>query len=149
MLSNMPSRMPSQSSAFAHLADDDDVLVTVNSSAAPSEYGGPGLSSRNPSPEITKRDRKRRAIGPQGARRGGMLDNEMGSDAGSGEDDDAELECDAEGIEKNGMMWGMKTEDYKALSARERKRVRNRISARTFRARRKGGSFAASACDPR
>lgn len=30
-------------------------------------------------------------------------------------------------------------EDYRALSARERKRVRNRISARTFRAKRKGG----------
>jgi hypothetical protein len=139
MLSNMPSRMPNQSSAFAHLPDDDDVLVTVNSSAAPSEYGGPGLSSRNPSPEITKRDRKRRAMGPQGSRR--MCDNDMGSDAGSGEDDDAECDVDAEGVEKNGMMWGMKTEEYKALSARERKRVRNRISARTFRARRKGRSF--------
>jgi hypothetical protein len=32
----------------------------------------------------------------------------------------------------------MKVEDYRALSARERKRVRNRISARTFRAKRKG-----------
>lgn len=31
----------------------------------------------------------------------------------------------------------MKVEAYRALSARERKRVRNRISARTFRAKRK------------
>jgi hypothetical protein len=44
----------------------------------------------------------------------------------------------AEGVERDGMIWGMKVEDYRALSARERKRVRNRISARTFRAKRKG-----------
>lgn len=145
MLSNMPSRMPSQSSAFAHVADDDDVLVTVNSSAAPSEYESHGMPSRQASPEITKRDRKRRAGGQQGSR-GTMCDNDIGSDAVSAEEDDAEGEADPEGIEKNGMMWGMKTEDYKALSARERKRVRNRISARTFRARRKG-QFAATSRD--
>jgi len=46
---------------------------------------------------------------------------------------------EADGVEKNGMMWGMPTAAYRSLSARERKRVRNRISARTFRARRKGG----------
>jgi hypothetical protein len=45
-----------------------------------------------------------------------------------------------EGVERDGMIWGMKVEDYRALSARERKRVRNRISARTFRAKRKGES---------
>jgi hypothetical protein len=45
---------------------------------------------------------------------------------------------EADGVEKNGMMWGMPTAAYRSLSARERKRVRNRISARTFRARRKG-----------
>lgn len=44
-----------------------------------------------------------------------------------------------EGVERDGMIWGMRVEDYRALSARERKRVRNRISARTFRAKRKGG----------
>lgn len=43
-----------------------------------------------------------------------------------------------EGIERDGKIWGMPTEQYRALSARERKRVRNRISARTFRAKRKG-----------
>ena len=46
-----------------------------------------------------------------------------------------------EGVERDGMIWGMKVEDYRALSARERKRVRNRISARTFRAKRKGMSL--------
>ena len=45
-----------------------------------------------------------------------------------------------EGVERDGIIWGMKVEDYRALSARERKRVRNRISARTFRAKRKGTS---------
>lgn len=45
-----------------------------------------------------------------------------------------------EGVERDGMIWGMKVDDYRALSARERKRVRNRISARTFRAKRKGES---------
>ena len=44
----------------------------------------------------------------------------------------------AEGVERDGMIWGMRVENYRALSARERKRVRNRISARTFRAKRKG-----------
>ncbi|BEI82412.1 hypothetical protein CcaverHIS002_0302800 [Cutaneotrichosporon cavernicola] len=42
-----------------------------------------------------------------------------------------------EGVERDGMIWGMKVDQYRALSARERKRVRNRISARTFRAKRK------------
>lgn len=41
-------------------------------------------------------------------------------------------------IEREGMSWGMKVDDYRALSARERKRVRNRFSARVFRAKRKG-----------
>lgn len=55
--------------------------------------------------------------------------------------DEAELHEEhdiAEGVERDGMIWGMRVEDYRALSARERKRVRNRISARTFRAKRKG-----------
>lgn len=42
-----------------------------------------------------------------------------------------------EGVERDGIIWGMKVEDYRSMSARERKRVRNRISARTFRAKRK------------
>lgn len=148
MLSNqMASRMPSQPSAFGHLPDEEDGLAVI-SSAAPSEYGGPGMSSRGPSPEIMKKDRKRRSSGPHSARRpGGEVD--AVSDAGSGEDEDAENEAEPEGVERNGMMWGMKTEAYKALSARERKRVRNRISARTFRARRKGQSHPPSCITPR
>lgn len=145
MLSNTASRMPSQPSAFYNQAEDDDVLVTVPSSAAPSEYGGPDLSSRNPSPEAPKKGRKRPASGPQG-HRGPNGEMEMGSDGGSGEDDDVEGDPEPEGVERNGMMWGMKTEEYKALSARERKRVRNRISARTFRARRKGMHFSGNDC---
>lgn len=31
------------------------------------------------------------------------------------------------GVEKYGMIWGMKVEEYHALSARERKRVRSRV----------------------
>ncbi|KAJ9112388.1 hypothetical protein QFC19_000809 [Naganishia cerealis] len=141
MLSNMVSRMPSQTSAFYNQAEEDDVLIAVASSAAPSDYGGATLSSRNPSPEAPKKSRKRPASGPQGQRGGvpnGDNDVLLGSEGGSGEDDDVEGDPEPEGVERNGMMWGMKTEEYKALSARERKRVRNRISARTFRARRKG-----------
>lgn len=48
-----------------------------------------------------------------------------------------ELDEPPESVERNGMIWGMKVEDYRALNARDRKRVRNRISARTFRAKRK------------
>lgn len=65
-------------------------------------------------------------------------------DSGVSHEDDMDLPQDyhdheiAEGVERDGMIWGMKVEDYRALSARERKRVRNRISARTFRAKRKG-----------
>lgn len=49
-----------------------------------------------------------------------------------------------EGVERDGMIWGMRVDAYRALSARERKRVRNRISARTFRAKRKGQFLARS-----
>jgi hypothetical protein len=45
-----------------------------------------------------------------------------------------------EAQERNGMIWGMPVESYKALSATERKRVRNRLSARSFRAKKKGWS---------
>jgi len=58
----------------------------------------------------------------------------------SDEDDHDQEHEMPEGVERDGMIWGMRVEDYRALSARERKRVRNRISARTFRAKRKGES---------
>ncbi len=38
------------------------------------------------------------------------------------------------------LMWGMKMNAFKALSARECKRVRNRTSARLFRAKHEGRS---------
>jgi hypothetical protein len=82
----------------------------------------PILSSRN-SPHQSPKKGKRRAL---------SLDSN---------EDHYEHEQDLEvpeGVERDGMIWGMKVEDYRALSARERKRVRNRISARTFRAKRKG-----------
>ena len=72
-------------------------------------------------------------------RRASSLDSDIHSDHANGTDGGTEHETEvAEGVERDGMIWGMKVEDYRALSARERKRVRNRISARTFRAKRKG-----------
>jgi len=88
----------------------------------------PMLSSRN-SPHHSPKKGKRRALS--------MDSNE----------DQYENEQDhevPEGVERDGMIWGMRVEEYRALSARERKRVRNRISARTFRAKRKG-----EFCSPR
>ena len=64
-------------------------------------------------------------------------DHEHGLEHELGHEHDGVYEIH-EGIERDGMIWGMKVEEYRALSARERKRVRNRISARTFRAKRKG-----------
>jgi hypothetical protein len=86
----------------------------------------PMLSSRNSPHQSPSRKGKRRAI---------SIDSN---------EDQYEHEQDhevPEGVERDGMIWGMRVEDYRALSARERKRVRNRISARTFRAKRKGESF--------
>ena len=42
-----------------------------------------------------------------------------------------------EATARNGKIWGMKVETYNALSAADRKRVRNRLSARMLRARKK------------
>jgi hypothetical protein len=82
----------------------------------------PMLSSRN-SPHHSPKKAKRRALS--------IDSNEDHYD----QEQDHEV---PEGVERDGMIWGMRVEDYRALSARERKRVRNRISARTFRAKRKG-----------
>jgi hypothetical protein len=46
--------------------------------------------------------------------------------------------ADFEGVERDGKVWGMDVEAYRALSAKERKRVRNRICAKMFRAKHKG-----------
>lgn len=64
------------------------------------------------------------------------LDSRSQHSQHSEENDSHDHEHD-EGVERDGMIWGMKVDEYRALSARERKRVRNRISARTFRAKRK------------
>lgn len=82
----------------------------------------PILSSRN-SPHHSPKKGKRRALS--------MESNDDHYD----HEQDHEV---PEGVERDGMIWGMRVDDYRALSARERKRVRNRISARTFRAKRKG-----------
>jgi len=84
----------------------------------------PMLSSRN-SPHCSPKKGKRRALS--------IDSNEDHYD----QEQDHEV---PEGVERDGMIWGMRVEEYRALSARERKRVRNRISARTFRAKRKGES---------
>lgn len=85
----------------------------------------PLFSSRN-SPHHSPKKGKRRAL---------SIDS---NEDHYGDEQDHEV---PEGVERDGMIWGMKVEDYRALSARERKRVRNRISARTFRAKRKGQSL--------
>jgi hypothetical protein len=83
------------------------------------------LPSRQISPKHSPSKRQKR----------GRRASSLSSDDGEGEVDSGEM---PEGVERDGMIWGMRVEDYRALSARERKRVRNRISARTFRAKRKG-----------
>ena len=55
----------------------------------------------------------------------------------------SEHELDIEDVEgedgeKGGMLWGMPSKSFRALPSAERKKVRNRISARLFRAKRKG-----------
>lgn len=97
----------------------DNQIVEIKRSPSPFDSG---LNSPHPSP-------KRKASGK-------VRSLSMDSDLDLSHDDHEEVE----GVERDGMIWGMKVEDYRALSARERKRVRNRISARTFRAKRKGTS---------
>jgi len=97
-------------------------ISPVSIEAVDDLVASPMLSSRN-SPHHSPKKGKRRALS--------MDSNE----------DHYENEQDhevPEGVERDGMIWGMRVEEYRALSARERKRVRNRISARTFRAKRKG-----------
>lgn len=43
--------------------------------------------------------------------------------------------------DQDGMMWGMKAEEFRALPPSQRKRIRNKITARAFRAKRKGESM--------
>jgi hypothetical protein len=108
-----PAPAPAESTNISPSIDLIDAVITTS----PSPIGV------QPTPQMSpKRGAKRRAE---------SLDSE--------EHTEHEHEV-PEGVERDGMIWGMKVEDYRALSARERKRVRNRISARTFRAKRKGMS---------
>jgi hypothetical protein len=118
-----PSAIPT--SLLQSLPSSSDISPSLdiidNLVASPSPVM-PNIATPNDSP---KRGTKRRAA---------SLDS---NDSGDDHHFDGEPDI-AEGVERDGMIWGMKVEDYRALSARERKRVRNRISARTFRAKRKG-----------
>ncbi|WVO13222.1 hypothetical protein L204_100835 [Cryptococcus depauperatus] len=82
---------------------------------------------------LPKKSRGRRRLGSAVKR---SHSQHSDSEFSHSHDDDHEPEV-PEGVERDGMIWGMKVEEYRALPARERKRVRNRISARTFRAKRK------------
>lgn len=116
-LDTFPSQASGSRSGSAKISPNSvDVIDEIV--ATPS----PILSSRN-SPHQSPKKGKRRAL---------SIDS---NDDHYGDEQDHEV---PEGVERDGMIWGMRVEDYRALSARERKRVRNRISARTFRAKRKG-----------
>lgn len=119
------SRMPRAASpASMH---DDESLHPMSNAPSPRSMGAT-LASAGPGPS-SARHQQHLHLKQRDSNVSSVLDDD---------DMDGEGEGEADGVEKNGMMWGMPTEQYRALSARERKRVRNRISARTFRARRKG-----------
>lgn len=100
--------------------------------ASPSPLGGsPGLLARNASTS----SRRRRSMDSDAE---GEIDPEAETRSQHSHHSEHDSVHDHdEGVERDGMIWGMKVDEYRALSARERKRVRNRISARTFRAKRK------------
>lgn len=125
---NSPARRPSHgASTSRHPYMDDYARRNVHSNnTSPTNSPLPGYKR----PITVKGKRSSLDQGPNNNRAVAGL----GGDYSDEEDNGNDI---PEGVEKDGMMWGMKTEDYRALSARERKRVRNRISARTFRARRK------------
>lgn len=116
----------------------DDLVPAIPISASPS----PLVSHRSTPHHSPKKQGKRLK------RRQDSLDSDHDHELDHDHDHDHDHEHEhehsdldhevPEGVERDGMIWGMKVEDYRALSARERKRVRNRISARTFRAKRKG-----------
>lgn len=117
-LDTFPSQASGSRTASAKISPTESVEVIDEIVASPS----PILSSRNSPHHSPKKNGKRRAL---------SIDS---NEDHYGDEQDHEV---PEGVERDGMIWGMKVEDYRALSARERKRVRNRISARTFRAKRK------------
>ena len=116
----------------------DTVELTRTPESLPQSVGhSPVLASATVRPSLSSGSHPHRAGGSSSHR------NKRRHSTTTDEEEDAEGEPDdevevPEGVERDGMIWGMKVEDYRSLSARERKRVRNRISARTFRAKRKG-----------
>lgn len=91
-----------------------------------------GQLTHTPSPILSRDPTPHQSPKQKGKRRFDSLDSNEDNEH------DSEHEPDIpEGVERDGVIWGMKVDAYRALSARERKRVRNRISARTFRAKRK------------
>lgn len=124
--SSIPTSLLVSQPSSSDISPSVDVIDAAIVNPSPS----PTMHSINPTPHASPKHRgaKRRASSMDSA------DSHDDPEA----DQLAEHEHDiAEGVERDGMIWGMKVEDYRALSARERKRVRNRISARTFRAKRK------------
>lgn len=127
-----PLPLPEQSSkAQSHSSEsiniiDSDIAHSDTHSLSP-------LSSHVVSPNESPILRTRAKIPRRGIKRSHSIESDYSH---SHDEHDHEFH-EPEGVERDGMIWGMKVEDYRALSARERKRVRNRISARTFRAKRK------------
>ncbi len=117
------SLLMSQSSSSNHNISPSIDVIDSEIAKSPS----PISSSASPPDHSPRRATKRRAS---------SMDSDL--DDHYDHDHDEHDHDVPEGVEKDGMIWGMKVEDYRALCARERKRVRNRISARTFRAKRKG-----------
>lgn len=115
----------------------DDLVSSVPMTASPSLMS---LDSARTTPHGSPRALSPKKLGKQRAkRRHDSMDSEHEAAGQEQEQEHSDMEHEMpEGVERDGMIWGMKVEDYRALSARERKRVRNRISARTFRAKRKG-----------
>jgi hypothetical protein len=132
----LSSRAPRTGSPVSMLSDD--ALNMISAQTSPRSQAPLQLPGTNPRGSGSSGHHQTHTSGP-----GSLLSFKRGSASSmhtdvDGEDIDPDLDDEADGVEKNGMMWGMPTAEYRSLSARERKRVRNRISARTFRARRKG-----------
>jgi hypothetical protein len=139
--------------AAAQPAGQNQYLMNMNmygGSIAPSLLGAPGVQSVGSTPTISPSldvvDKIVASPSPLGGSPGrhsvadsdadGEVDPEADTRSNHSHHSHDSHEHD-EGVERDGMIWGMKVDEYRALSARERKRVRNRISARTFRAKRK------------
>ncbi|WVQ74497.1 hypothetical protein IAR50_004098 [Cryptococcus sp. DSM 104548] len=135
---SLPSPSPPKSTESVNVVDQS---LTRSPSPSSSHIVSPHASPilRHSSISKSRETRSRRRIGSAAIKRSHSLhsDSEFSHHSPDEHDHDEHDHDVPEGVERDGMIWGMKVEDYRALSARERKRVRNRISARTFRAKRK------------